>query len=125
MLTGRREHLIGSGTESQRMSHLRDVAEDQKVYRELVSAMNGVNVAEAFGKQSYRTCFLSEEYLKKNFGQRIDHVIAERSLLQQDSTLRISKFDTLIQLEAHAKDHPITAPCGSSWREEQRPPFSL
>ena len=29
-------------------------------------------------------------YLRKNFGQRIDHVIAQESLLQSESELRIT-----------------------------------
>ena len=74
--------------------------EDQKVYREMVQRMDGVNVANHFGKHLFRTCFPSEDYLRKNFGQRIDHVIAHKSLLQSESELRITAFDTLIQFGA-------------------------
>ena len=77
--------------------------EDQKAYRELVHRMDGVNVAERFGKQDFRTCFPSEDYLKKNFGQRIDHIIAHDSLLKEESELRITAFDTLIQFGASRK----------------------
>ena len=86
------QHRIPKGTVP---AGCRDI--DQKVYRDLIHAMNGVNVAEHFGKQSFRTCFQSEDYLTKNFGQRIDHVIAESSLLTKESNLRISAFDTLIR----------------------------
>ena len=77
--------------------------EDQKAYRELVHRMDGVNVAERFGKQDFRTCFPSEDYLKKSFGQRIDHIIAHDSLLKEESELRITAFDTLIQFGASRK----------------------
>ena len=77
--------------------------EDQKAYREMVQMMGGVNLAEHFKKQTFRTCFPSEDYLRKNFGQRIDHVIAQESLLQSESELRITAFDTLIGFGASRK----------------------
>ena len=40
---------------------------------------------------------------KKNYGQRIDHVIAQPSLLEDKSDLRITAFDTLIQFGASRK----------------------
>ena len=76
---------------------------DQKAYCDLKHSMNGVNVAEHFQKHTIRTCFQSEEYLRRNYGQRIDHVIAEASLLRPESELRITAFDTLIQFRASRK----------------------
>ena len=76
---------------------------DQEAYRNMVHNMNGVNVAEHFGKQSIRTCFQSEDHLRKNYGQRIDHVIADASLLNPESELHITAFDTLIQFGASRK----------------------
>ena len=88
--------------------------EDQKAYREMVQMMGGVNLAEHFKKQTFRTCFPSEDYLRKNFGQRIDHVIAQEGLLQSESELRITAFDTLIGFG----DLQTIARCGSSLRED-------
>ena len=69
----------------------------------MVQMMGGVNLAEHFKKQTFRTCFPSEDYLRKNFGQRIDHVIAQESLLKSESELRITAFDTLIGFGASRK----------------------
>jgi len=66
---------------------------DQKVYRELVTKMDGCNVAEHFKKQGRRTCFPTERCLKMNEGQRIDHIIAEKSLFAEESKLRLTAFD--------------------------------
>lgn len=77
--------------------------EDQKSYFEMVRRMDGINLAEHFKKQHIRTCFPTEDYMKKNYGQRIDHVIAEPSLLDSQSKLRISMFDTLLQFGGSRK----------------------
>ena len=44
--------------------------EDQKVYRELVEKMRGVNLAEHFGKDNKRTCFGTEKCWLSNDGQK-------------------------------------------------------
>ena len=69
--------------------------QDQQVYRDLIAEMKGINVAEHFGKQVKRTWFQSEKAMRKNSGQRIDHVIAEPSLLDKSSALRITDFEVL------------------------------
>ena len=76
--------------------------EDQAVYRKLISQIDGVNVAEHFNKPM-GTCFQNENYLMKNAGQRIDHVIAERSLLEENDKLRITAFNTIQQFGAARK----------------------
>ena len=68
---------------------------DQMRYREMLRQMRGVNVAEHFGKQTQRTCFADQELFERNFGQRIDHVVADRSLLDKHNDMRITAFDTL------------------------------
>ena len=71
-------------------------AEDQAMYRKLVDKIDGVNVAEAFGKQDLRTCFQTEHQWKRNIGQRIDHVIAEKSMLEEKG-LHLKAYETLQQ----------------------------
>ena len=77
--------------------------EDQKAYRSMVAELSGINLAEHF-KKPYRTCFPSEEYLRKDYGQRIDHVIVEPDLLDAKSDLRIAAFDTLVQFGGSRKE---------------------
>ena len=57
--------------------------------------MDGVNLAEHFGKSNKRTWFHTEKGMRRNEGQRIDHVTAERSLLDKQSPLRIGDFEVL------------------------------
>lgn len=71
--------------------------EDQEKYREMIREMNGVNVAERFNKESQRTCFPDEYHLEKNFGQRIDHIIAERTLFDGTSPIQVESYDVLQQ----------------------------
>jgi exodeoxyribonuclease III len=78
-------------------------AEDQEAYRVMLRGMDGINLAEHFAKQHVRTCFQSEEYMRKDYGQRIDHVIAEPGLLDKESALRVVAFDTLLQFGASRK----------------------
>ena len=61
----------------------------------MLAACDGVNVAEHLGKHANRTWFQSERALKANKGQRIDHVIAERSLMDEKSTLFIKGYEVL------------------------------
>jgi exodeoxyribonuclease III len=77
--------------------------EDQKTYRELVAKMNGVNLAEHFGKAHKRTCFVTEKCWRSNDGQRIDHIIAEKDLLEDSNPVRIKAFDTLHQFGGSRK----------------------
>jgi len=55
--------------------------QDAKSYREMLQAMNGVNVAEHFGIAQKRTCYQNEWYFDKNYGQRLDHVVINREAL--------------------------------------------
>ena len=76
--------------------------EDQRIYRELVAELDGVNVAEHFKKNSRRTCFPTEKCLRLNAGQRIDHVVVEKGLLD-GSALRVSAFETMQQFGGSKK----------------------
>jgi hypothetical protein len=67
---------------------------DVESYKKFLGAMGGENVAEFF-KNRKRTCFQNEWYLEKNFGQRIDHILAERSLLTGEGLLKIDQFEVL------------------------------
>ena len=96
--------------------------EDQKSYRDMVQEMNGVNLAEHFKKQHIRTCFPSEEYLKRDYGQRIDHVIAEPSLLDTQSDLRIAAFDTLLQFGGSRKGSSDHCPLWFKFERGLAPP---
>ncbi len=83
--------------------------EDQRVYRTLVQKIDGVNVAEHL-EDSRRTCFPSERCLRKNQGQRIDHLIAERSLLEDSEPVRIGSFEVLQQFGGSKKGSPDHCP---------------
>jgi exonuclease III len=57
--------------------------QDQESYRRMVEKVNGVNVGEIFCEgHPKRTCFQNEYSLHKNFGQRIDHVVAQAKLIK-------------------------------------------
>ena len=60
----------------------------------MVAALNGVNVADSFQKHK-RTCFPNEYSLSRNYGQRIDHIVAQQALLDGSGPLRITDFDVL------------------------------
>ena len=68
---------------------------DQKVYRELIAKIDGINLADLYPDEKLGTCFPSEEYLFSHFGQRIDHIIAQKSLVDDSAKLRVHGFKTL------------------------------
>ena len=70
--------------------------QDQESYRKMVSTISGTNVAEKFSAGPFkRTCFSNEQSLIKNFGQRIDHVVAQETFLDGKGALQISNFDVM------------------------------
>jgi exodeoxyribonuclease-3 len=69
--------------------------QDREAYEELIAKMDGVNLAEHFNKQHIRTCFQDESFLRANAGQRLDHIIAQKELLDEKEMLRVAKYDTL------------------------------
>jgi len=68
---------------------------DVKSYKEMLQAMNGVNVAEHFGVTQKRTCFQNEWYFDKNFGHRID-VVVNREALHTSASQTIINFDVIV-----------------------------
>jgi hypothetical protein len=50
-----------------------------------------------------RTCFQTEQHLRANAGQRIDHFGVERSLIEGKTDLRVASFDTLQQFGGSRK----------------------
>jgi exodeoxyribonuclease III len=77
--------------------------QDQKVHHEMVRRMNGVNLAEHFNKREKRTCFVTENCWRSNDGQRIDHIIVGKDLLDDAKRLRVTAFDVLQQFGGSKK----------------------
>ena len=69
----------------------------------MVAKMNGVKITEHFNKQDKRTCFVTESCWRSNDGQRIDHIIVGKDLLNDSKQLRIIAFDVLQQFGGSKK----------------------
>ena len=69
--------------------------EDQRIYRDLLQVIDGVNVADYYTSERKGTCFQNEWYLDRGYGQRIDHIIAQKELINRGSDLRVTSFKTL------------------------------
>src|SRR5690606_15041623 len=90
---------------------------DQKIHHEMVAKMNGVNLAEHFNKKDKRTCFVTENCWRSNDGQRIDHIIVEKGLLNDSKQLRVIAFDVLQQFGGSKKGSSDHCPL---WRRFER-----
>jgi exodeoxyribonuclease III len=63
--------------------------QDQEAYRQMVQEIGGVNVGEIFHDgRPKRTCFQNEYSLQKNFGQRIDHIVAQPASIKGKARLK-------------------------------------
>ena len=74
----------------------RDV--DVQVYNDCVNAINGVNLCEYViqdPKRRPRTHFANNFLRARNDGQRIDHVIVSREVVQKTASLKLTSFYTL------------------------------
>ena len=69
---------------------------DQDSYRDMLSAIDGYDIAEIFSKgPKKRTCFPNEISLKQNRGQRLDHVVAQGCFISSDPGPKILDFDVV------------------------------
>ena len=69
---------------------------DQESFNEMTATIKGKNLADFFSRgQKKRTCFPNEFSLTRNFGQRIDHVVAQEKFLNGQGPLQIKFFDVL------------------------------
>ena len=84
--------------------------QDQESYRRMVEKIEGANLGEIFAEgQPKRTCFQNEYSLQRNFGQRIDHVVAERDLLIGKGPVKVCGFEVLQQFGGGRKFCPTSA----------------
>ena len=67
--------------------------EDVISYKRMLAAIGGWNLANIFANQD-RTYFPNEFCLTRNYGQRIDHVVMQESLLG-DAGLRVTDFKVM------------------------------
>lgn len=77
--------------------------EDQEAYEKMLEEIKGKNLGETCGNTK-RTCFPNEYSLTRNYGQRIDHAIAQNELLRDDAALRIKNFDVLQEFGASRRN---------------------
>ena len=85
--------------------------EDRQAYRRMVEAIEGKNLGDVFGRN--RTWFPNEFCLQKNFGQRIDHVVAQQQLLDSGGPIQIQNFAVAKEFGGGRRFVQITAHYGS------------
>ena len=99
--------------------------EDQIAYCKMLKAIEGTNVADELAwNNRKRTCFPNEPSLKKNFGQRLDHVIAQNGLLNGEARVAVLDFDVVQQFGGGRKfcsDHcPLWVRLDNKDEKEER-----
>ena len=72
---------------------------DRRVYEQMVEVVGGVDLGEIFAKKTgqgrKRTWFANEFGFRKNHGQRIDHIIAQRKFVDDSNKLQVKNFDVI------------------------------
>ena len=82
---------------------------DVKTYRQNVAAIDGVNLAEYFhpGTEIPKTHYCNDISRKHGIGQRIDHIIVQKTMLNGSAGVAIKDFRTLQEFGGYkgSSDH--------------------